>query len=98
MPGRAGIVVTTFGWLAVFTCIAIALERRRRGHEVILAIADCYRDYVAARGLGFCPVSPDCDWLSQPGEMTRYIVAARLKGWWTTPKALWHPREPGHQR
>lgn len=67
------IVITTFGSLGdLHPYLAIALELNRRGHEVIIATAQCYRDYVMSRGLGFRPVRRDCEWLNDPERVRRY--------------------------
>ncbi len=71
-PGRR-IVVTTFGSLGdLHPYLAIALGLRARGHDVVVATGNCYRDKIEALGLGFAPVRPDSDWVADPEMMRRY--------------------------
>ncbi|HWB08119.1 MAG TPA: nucleotide disphospho-sugar-binding domain-containing protein [Pirellulales bacterium] len=68
------VVITTFGSLGdLHPYLAIGLELTRRGHEAIVATAECYRDYVVSRGLGFRAVRPDCDWLNDPERLRRFM-------------------------
>jgi UDP:flavonoid glycosyltransferase YjiC (YdhE family) len=68
------VVITTFGSLGdLHPYLAIALELERRGHEAIVATAECHRQYVESRGLGFRPVRPDCDWLNEPEKLRRFM-------------------------
>jgi rhamnosyltransferase subunit B len=68
------IVITTFGSLGdLHPYLAVALELQNRGHEVIVATGECYRQYVELRGVGFRPVRPDCLWLSEPNLARRFM-------------------------
>ena len=69
---RARIVVTTHGSLGdLHPYVAIALGLKARGHEAILATGECYRKKIESLGLGFRPVRPDSDWVTQPDVMRR---------------------------
>ncbi len=66
------IVITTWGSLGdLLPYLAIGLGLKARGHDVILAAAECYRRKVEALGLGFRPVRPDCTWLADPDVLRR---------------------------
>lgn len=66
------IVITTCGSLGdLFPYVAVALELKRRGHEVILATSPCYRQRIEKMGLGFHGVRPDVEWLSDPVRVRR---------------------------
>src|SRR5579863_10498831 len=68
------IVITTFGSLGdLHPYVAIGLGLAARGHEPIIATAECYRKKIEALGLGFYPVQPDCDWVTDPKVMPRYM-------------------------
>ena len=67
------IVVTTFGSLDdLYPYLALALGMRARGHDVVVATGKYYRDKVEALGLGFAPVRPDSDWVTDLEMMRRY--------------------------
>jgi UDP:flavonoid glycosyltransferase YjiC (YdhE family) len=51
--------------------VAIALRLKARGHEAVLATGECYRHKIEALGLGFRPVRPDSDFVSDPDVMRR---------------------------
>ena len=80
------VVVTTFGSLGdLHPYLALALGLRARGHEVVVATGKCYRDQIEALGLGFAPVRPDSDWVTDPEVMRRHsqpsaVVAGRDSG------------------
>ena len=58
----ARILITTFGSLGdLFPYLAIALELKRRGHEVTLATQAIYAERIAAEGLRFHAVGPDVE-------------------------------------
>lgn len=57
----------------LYPYIAIGRGLQARGHEVILATSECYRQKVEALGLGFRPVRPDSDWMSDPKTMQRMM-------------------------
>jgi UDP:flavonoid glycosyltransferase YjiC (YdhE family) len=68
------IVLTTLGSLGdLHPYIAIALGLKARGHEAVLATGECYRQKVEALGLGFRPVRPDCDVVTDPVVMRRFM-------------------------
>jgi rhamnosyltransferase subunit B len=53
------VVVTTIGSLGdVHPCIALGLELKRRGHEVVIATSDFYRQKIISTGLGFHSIGP----------------------------------------
>jgi rhamnosyltransferase subunit B len=67
------VVVTTFGSLGdLYPYLALALGLRARGHDVVVATGKCYRDKVEALDLGFAPVRPDSNWVTDPEMMRRY--------------------------
>lgn len=67
------IVIHSFGSLGdMHPYLALALELKRRGHEVVLATAACYREYIECRGLTFRVVRPDCLWLNDSHAMRRF--------------------------
>jgi UDP:flavonoid glycosyltransferase YjiC (YdhE family) len=73
IDSRGRIVVTTFGSLGdLHPYLAIALGLRARGHDVVVATGNCYRNKIEALGLGFAPVRPDSDWVADPEMMRRY--------------------------
>lgn len=58
----ARIVIATFGSLGdLHPKIAIALELKRRGHEVTVAAMEFYREKVGLAGLSFAPMAPHLD-------------------------------------
>lgn len=68
------IVVTTHGSLGdLHPYVAIALGLQVRGHETVLATGECYRRKIEALGLGFRPVRPDSDWVTDPDVMRRIM-------------------------
>jgi rhamnosyltransferase subunit B len=70
----ARIVLTTLGSLGdLHPYIAIALGLKARGHEAVLATAECYRQKVEALGLGFRAVRPNCDVIADPVMMRRFM-------------------------
>jgi UDP:flavonoid glycosyltransferase YjiC (YdhE family) len=71
-PRRRRVVLTALGSLGdLHPYVAIALGLRARGHEAVLATGECYRQKIEALGLGFRPVRPDCDFVSDPDVMRR---------------------------
>ena len=58
----ARVVLTTWGSSGdLFPIVGLALELKARGHDVVVATCEFYRDRVVALGLGFHPVPPDID-------------------------------------
>ncbi len=56
----ARIVLNTFGSLGdIHPFLAIAIELRRRGHQVTVATSEIYRAKIEAEGVAFAPVRPD---------------------------------------
>jgi rhamnosyltransferase subunit B len=73
----ARIVIATQGSLGdVYPYIAIALGLKGRGHEAIVATGECYRKKIEALGIGFRPVRPDSDWVTDP-EVMRQMMHPR---------------------
>ena len=71
---RRRVVLTTFGSLGdLHPYVAIALGLQARGHEVVLATGECYRRKIEALGLGFRPLRPDSDFVSDPDVMRRVM-------------------------
>jgi rhamnosyltransferase subunit B len=53
------IVLATFGSLGdLHPMIAIGIELRQRGHEIVLAAMEAYREKIAALGFEFLPDAP----------------------------------------
>jgi UDP:flavonoid glycosyltransferase YjiC (YdhE family) len=75
VPSRAKrIVLTAVGSLGdLHPYVAIALGLKARGHETIVATSECYRLKVEALGLGFRAVRPDCDFVTDPTVMRRFM-------------------------
>lgn len=66
------IVLTTIGSLGdLHPKIAIALELRKRGHDVVFATHKEYQSKLAALGFEFHRMSPDNTALDDPKEMAR---------------------------
>ena len=77
-PSRAHrgkrIVLTAIGSLGdLHPIIAIAIGLKARGHDVVLATGECYRRKVDALGLGFRPLRPDSDFVTDPAAMRRIM-------------------------
>lgn len=67
-------VITTWGSFGdLHPYVALALGLKSRGYEAILATGECYRQKIEALGLGFRPVRPDSDWVTDPVEMRRLM-------------------------
>ena len=72
------IVLTTFGSFGdLHPYIAVGLELKARGHQVILATTPVYREKIEAAGLGFHPVRPDFPSPDENTELVERVV--RLK-------------------
>jgi rhamnosyltransferase subunit B len=68
------IVVTTIGSLGdLHPQIAIALELRKRGHEIVFATHQTYQAKITALGLEFRPLRPDL-----PGKEEPQVMAAMM--------------------
>ena len=68
------IVITTIGSLGdLHPKIAIALELRDRGHQVVFATHKEYKDKIEALGFEFHRMRPDNTALSDPQEMARMM-------------------------
>ncbi len=53
------VVITTIGSLGdVHPCLALGLELKQRGHEVVIATSEFYRPKVISTGLGFHSIGP----------------------------------------
>ncbi len=69
---RRRILITTWGSLGdLHPYVALAQGLQSRGHEAILATAECYRRKIEALGIGFRPVRPDCAWVADPVVVRR---------------------------
>ena len=56
------IVICTFGSLGdVHPKIALGLELKRRGHKIIFALMEFYRDKIELLGFDFAPLRPNID-------------------------------------
>ena len=61
MPGKR-IIIATFGSLGdLHPAIALGLGLKARGHDVMIAVNEFYRDKIEPEGLKFCPIPPDRD-------------------------------------
>jgi UDP:flavonoid glycosyltransferase YjiC (YdhE family) len=70
----ARIVLTSHGSAGdLYPYVAIALGLRARGHDAIVATGECHRAMVEAMGIGFRPVRPNNDWVTDPGIMRRIM-------------------------
>jgi rhamnosyltransferase subunit B len=68
------IVLTTIGSFGdLHPKIALALELRHRGHEVVLATHQEYQDKIEALGLEFHRIRPDNTALNDPQEMAKMM-------------------------
>jgi rhamnosyltransferase subunit B len=68
------IVVTTLGTLGdLHPAIAIALELRQRGHDVVFVTHQVYRSKLEALGFEFHPMRPDFTAMNDPREMARMM-------------------------
>jgi UDP:flavonoid glycosyltransferase YjiC (YdhE family) len=72
---RKRIVLTTIGSLGdLHPHIAIGLGLQARGHEVIIATCECYRQKIEALSLGFRPLRPDvADWMANSDQIRRIM-------------------------
>lgn len=72
------IVLTTFGSLGdLHPYIAIGLELRSRGHHIVLATSEIYREKVEAIGLGFHALRPDTAPIKTDPELMRRVMDRR---------------------
>ncbi|MEP0873276.1 glycosyltransferase [Trichocoleus desertorum AS-A10] len=68
------IVVTTLGTLGdLHPMIAIALELRQRGHEVMFVTHQVYQFKLAALSFEFHPMRPNFTAMNDPQEMARIM-------------------------
>src|SRR5579864_3699704 len=59
MLGKRRIVLSTIGSLGdLHPVMALALGLQARGHDVVLAASEFYRDKITAAGLEFSPLRP----------------------------------------
>ena len=66
------IVLSTFGSFGdIHPYIAIALELKARGHSVVIATSEVYREKMDALGLDLHPVRPDVPSYDQPEELSK---------------------------
>jgi rhamnosyltransferase subunit B len=72
------VVVTAVGSLGdLHPYLAIALGLKARGHDAIVATSECYRQKVLPLGLGFRPLRPDSEDVSNPDVMRRFMDLRR---------------------
>ncbi|MCY7376260.1 MAG: glycosyltransferase [Pyrinomonadaceae bacterium] len=70
------IVLSTFGSLGdLHPLLALAIELRRRGHEIVINSLEVYREKIAALGFEFFPLRPDLN--PEDKELAREIMDAR---------------------
>ena len=68
------VVLTAVGSLGdLHPYLAIALGLKARGHDAIVATSECYRQKVLDLGLGFRPIRPDSEFVSNPDVMRRFM-------------------------
>lgn len=68
------IVVTTLGTLGdLHPPIAVALELRHRGHDVVFVTHQVYRSKLESLGFEFHPMRPDFTAMNDPQEMARMM-------------------------
>jgi UDP:flavonoid glycosyltransferase YjiC (YdhE family) len=68
------IILTTIGSLGdLHPQIAMALELRKRGHDIVLATHQEYQAKIEALGFEFYRIRPDNQALSDPKEMARMM-------------------------
>ncbi len=72
MSDRKRIVLNTFGSFGdIHPYLALGLELRRRGHAVVIATMEIYREKVEKIGLEFAPVRPN---IAQPKEQEPELI------------------------
>ena len=71
------IVLSTFGSLGdLHPLLALAIEMRTRGHEIVINSLEAYREKIAALGFEFYPLRPDLN-PEKDRELAREIMDAR---------------------
>jgi rhamnosyltransferase subunit B len=71
------IVLSTFGSLGdLHPLLALAIELRNRGHEIVINSLEAYREKIAALGFEFYPLRPDLD-PEKDRELAREIMDAK---------------------
>lgn len=69
-------LIVTFGSFGdLHPFLALALELKQRGHQVLLATAEFYRQKVEGEGLEFLALPPDIGWLADNEEARRKSMA-----------------------
>jgi len=69
------IVLSSFGSFGdIHPYIAIALELKARGHSVVIATSEVYREKMAALGIELHPVRPNLPSYDEPDELSRLSV------------------------
>ena len=72
------ILITTFGSFGdLHPYMAIALELKARGHQLVMATSEIYREKITSEGLGFHPVRPDLPPPEEAGPMIAKLMDAR---------------------
>jgi UDP:flavonoid glycosyltransferase YjiC (YdhE family) len=75
------VVLTTFGSLGdLHPYLAIGLELRSRGHDVVIATSNYYREKIEALGLGFHAVRPDSDVALRDPDTMRRVMDEKTGG------------------
>jgi rhamnosyltransferase subunit B len=75
MAAAKKIVLSTFGSFGdIHPYIAIGLELKARGHSVVIATSEVYREKMDALGLELRPVRPDLPAYDQPEELSSFVA------------------------
>jgi rhamnosyltransferase subunit B len=68
--------VTTLGSLGdLHPFLAVARGMQARGHDMVVATSERYREKINELGLGFAPLRPSCDWSDDPA------VVGEIRSW-----------------
>ena len=72
------IVITTYGTLGdLYPYLALARGLKARGHDVVIATANRYREKVERHGIGFHPIRPDAPDLDGDHTVMRAVMDSR---------------------
>jgi rhamnosyltransferase subunit B len=72
------VVLTAVGSLGdLHPYIAIGLGLKARGHDAVIATSECYRQKVLKFALGYRPIRPDSNVVSDPDRMGRFMELRR---------------------
>ena len=76
--GMGRIVITTYGTLGdLYPYLALARGLKARGHDVVIATANRYREKVERHGIGFHPIRPDAPDLDGDHSVMRSVMDSR---------------------